>query len=564
MRILGISAFQRRAAAALVVDGKAVAAACEENFTRLALDPAFPVRAIRWCLARAGIAGSELDAAVFYEKPLRRFERVLVRAVETFPREPRAFVRSAFVWLGDRLWLRNRIAEELELPPARVGFVEQARAHMAGALHASTRGETALLHLDDTGEWSTTALGRGDARGTELLAEVRHPHSLGGLASAFTQFLGLLPGEDEHKLEALAAHGRPRKLAELARLCPESGGFFALDPDCIRLDEGVERLYTPRLEELLGPARAPGQPLRWQEPDARDADLAASVQALLEERTLALARELHRRTQLASVCVSGLLASNRRLITRLAAEGPFESVSVPPDPGKAGAALGAALHAHQSLARGAPAPPGSALGSLLGETIGESGEPGARAFAGAGELQAELAQRLLRGELVGWARGPLEFAEHSLAGRLALALAWKSDTRTRLLGALQHVEPYLACRLALPAERAAEYLELPSRGTTLLEQARLAVPGRESLERAAPGARDADGRVWAQLVSARSDPELHALLARLALLGAEPLLFVTDLALRGAPTARTEADAVELFERSRLDALAAGTRLYAR
>src|SRR6185503_12367151 len=165
-------AFQRRAAAALVVDGKAVAAACEENFTRLALDPALPVRAMRWSLARAGIAGGELDAAVFYEKPLRRFERVLVRAVETFPHAPRAFVRSAFVWLGDRLWLRNRIAEELELPPARVCFVDQARAHMAGAFHTSALEEAALLHLDDAGEWSTTALGRGDARGLECLVEV--------------------------------------------------------------------------------------------------------------------------------------------------------------------------------------------------------------------------------------------------------------------------------------------------------------------------------------------------------------------------------------------------------
>lgn len=560
MRILGISAFQRRAAAALVVEGQAVAAACEESFTHLALDPAFPVRAIRWSLARAGIAGRDLDAAVFYEKPLKRFERVLVRAVETFPHAPRAFVRSAFVWLGDRLWLRDRIAQELGLPPARVFFVEQARAHMAGAFYSSSFECAALLHLDDAGEWSTTALGRGDARGIECLAEVRHPHSLGGLASAFTQFLGLVPGEDEHKLEALGAYGRSRLLPLLARLCPARGAFFELDPAYFSLDDGAERLYTRALEQLLGPARAPGRPLRWQEPDTSDADLAASVQALLEERTLALARELHRRTQLGSVCVSGLLACNRHLIARLQAEGPFELVSVPPDPGKAGAALGAALHVHRTLAQGAPATPSSALG----ETIGADGEPGARAFESAAELRAELATRLLRGELVGWARGPLEFAEHSLASRLALALARAPDTRARLLAALQHVEPYLACRLALPAERARDFLELRPGSEALLEEARLVVPALEALERAAPGARGADGRVWPQLVSARRDPELHALLALIAGAGAEPLLFVTDLRLRGSPLARTEAEAVEVFERSRLDALAAGTRLYAR
>src|SRR5262245_21210761 len=321
MRVLGISAFQRRSAAALVVDGRAVAAAREESFTRLALDPAFPVRAIRWSLARAGLAGRDLDAAVFYEKPLKRFARVLVRAVEDFPRAPPAFVRTAFVWLGDRLWLRTRIAEELGLAPERVLFVEHARAHMAAAFHASSLERAALLHLDDTGEWGTTALGRGEGRGIELLAEVQHPHSLGGLASALTQFLGLAPGEDEHKLEALAAHGRPLQLSALARICPERDGFFELDPACFRLDDGAPRLYAPLLEELLGPARAPGRPLRWQAPDASDADLAASVQALLEERALALAAELHRRTRLESVCVSGLLASNRRLLARLVAQG---------------------------------------------------------------------------------------------------------------------------------------------------------------------------------------------------------------------------------------------------
>lgn len=560
MRILGISAFQRRSAAALVVDGEAVAAASEESFTRLALDPAFPVRAIRWSLARAGIVGKDLDGAVFYEKPLRRFERVLARVAENFPRAPRAFVRSAFAWLGDRLWVRNRIAQELDLPAARVFFVDQARAHMAGAFYASSLERAALLFLDDAGEWSTTALGRGDERGIECLAEVRHPHSLGGLASAFTQFLGFLPGEDEHRLEALAATGRPRFARELARLCPERDGFFELDRACFSLDEGARRLYTAALEELLGPARAPGQPLRWQAPDTRDADLAASVQALLEERTLALARELHRRTRLEGVCVSGLLASNRHLIARLQAEGPFELVSVPPDPGKAGAALGAALHAHRVLAQAAPAKPRSALG----ETIGADGEPGAQAFASATELRAELAGRLLRGELVGWARGPLEFAERSLASRLALALARARDAPARLLAALQHVEPYLACRLALPVERARDFLELGPESAALLEQARLVVPAREALERAAPGARGTAGRVWPQLVSARSDPELHELLTLIARAGAEPLLFVTDLALRGAPLARTEADALEVFERSRLDALAAGVRLYTR
>jgi len=560
MRVLGLSAFQRQSAAALVVRGATVAAVREEHFTRLALEPAFPTRALRWVLASSGVRGSELDGAVFYEKPLRRFERVLVRSLETFPSAPRAFVRTAFTWLGERLWLRSQIAAELELPPQKVLFVDQARAHMALALHASGCERAALLHLDDVGEWSTTVLGRGEAGALELLAEVRHPHSLGGLASAFTQFVGLVAGEDESRLEALAACGEPRFAAELARLCPALDGAFTLAPGFFTLDEGAPRLYTPALEELLGPARAPGEPLRWQAPDTRDADLAASVQALLEERALALARELHRRTGLACVCVSGQLASNRRLIARLASEAPFERVCVAPEPGKAGAALGAALFAYRILSGEAPAPAGVALGPGLGEL----GEPGARVWTDSGALGAELARRLLGGELVGWVRGPLEFAERSLSGRLALALAETSGARARLLAALQHFEPYLPARLALPAERAAEFLELPARDLELVERAQRTVPAKEALRRAAPEAVLADGRAWPQVIDARRDPELHALLMRLATAGAAPLVFLTDLSLRGAPLVRTERDAVELFERSRLDVLAAGMRSYAR
>ncbi|MSR60857.1 MAG: hypothetical protein EXS08_00225 [Planctomycetes bacterium] len=558
MRVLGLSAFQRQSAAALVVRGVAVAAVREEHFTRVLLDSAFPTHALRWVLAQAGARGSELDGVVFYEKPLRRFERVLVRTLETFPSAPRAFVRTAFAWLGERLWLRSQIAAELELAPQRVLFVDQARAHMALALHASGCEHAALLHLDDAGEWSTCTLARGDAGVLELLAEVRHPHSLGGLASAFTQFVGLVAGEDESRLEALAACGRPRFAAELARLCPERDGAFVLEPGFFTLDDGAARLYTPALEALVGPARAPGQPLRWQAPDAHDADLAASVQALLEERALALAHELHRRTELACVCVSGQLASNRRLLARLAAQGPFERVCVAPDPGKAGAALGAALYGYRVLAGSAPAPSGFALGPALGA----SGEPGALAWASPAELRAELARRLLAGELVGWVRGPLEFAERSLSSRLALALARGPDARARLLAALQHFEPYLPARLALPAERAAEFFEFDARSTALLEQAQLSVPAREALRRVAPDALAADGHAWPQLVDARRDPELGDLLARLGAAGAEPLLFVTDLALRGAPLVRTERDALELFERSRLDVLAAGPRTY--
>jgi carbamoyltransferase len=562
MRVLGISAFHRDAAAALVVDGEVVAAAQEERFTRLTLDPAFPTRAIRWCLSASGIHGRDLDRVVFYEKPLRKFERVLARSLQGFPSSARAFSKSAFLWFGERLWIRNRIAEHLALPGERILFVQQARALLANAYYQSPFDRAALLLLDDVGEWSSTVLGRGEGDAVELLYEVRHPHSLGLLASALTQFLGFAPGEDEHKLEALAALGTPRRTAEVARLFRAVGPSFELATGPFRFDDGGERLFTDELERILGPARRSGDPLSLLPEDPRHADLAASVQLALEERALELARELHRRTGGENLCVAGLLAQNRGILGRLAAEGPFRNVFVPLCPGKAGGALGAAqlVNAVLGAVLGGTRRP-AALASAFGEPIDERAEPGASELGDAARAREELARRLLGGELVGWVRGPMEFGVRSLGRRVALALPG-AVPGTRLLEALRHVEAYLPCRLAVTREAAGTYFELPESLQALASLAHVMLPAREALRSAAPTALRSDGRAWPQVVARESDPELHALLESLGRSGAPPLLWITDLALRGSPLVRSESEAVEALGRSGLAALVAGTRLY--
>ncbi len=560
MRILGLSAFHRDAAAALVVDGEVVAAAQEERFTRLTLDAAFPKRATRWCLAASRIRAAELDRVVFYEKPLAKFERVLARSLAHFPRSARSFSRSAFLWLGERLWVRNRIAHDLELPPERVLFVEQARAQLANAFYTSPFTEAALLLLDDVCEWTTAAFGHGRGTEVELLLELRHPHSLGFFASALTQFLGFAPGEEEHKLEALAALGDPTFAAELERCFRLDGPFFELDQALFRFEDGAERLFGSELEQRLGPARRSGDPLRSGAPDARDADLAASVEHVLEERALALARELHRRVPCAKLCLAGLLASNRRLCARLLADGPFQALHVPSAPGKAGGALGAALFAHHALDPGAPRR--AAAACALGESIDGPGEPGAEELGSAERARDEITARLLRGELVGWARGALEFASRSLGNRVVLALPREGGARQRLLSALRQVEDFLPCRIALPSAQAHEFFVLAAGSETLLRQGHVLAPARASLRARAPCAVLADGTAWPQLVDEHADPELHGLLMRLEAQGQAPLVLVTDLALRGSPLVHSESEAVEAFARSGLDALIVSTRLY--
>jgi carbamoyltransferase len=565
MRILGLSAFHRDAAAALVIDGEVVAAAQEERFTRLTLDPAFPKRALRWCLAESNLNGRDLDHVVFYEKPLRKFERVMARSLRAFPRSGRTFSKSLFLWLGERLWLRDRIAQELGLAPEKVLFVDQARAQLAQAFHASPFDEAALLLLDDVGEWTSTAFGRGQGVEVELLLEQRHPHSLGLFASAMTQYLGFVPGEEEHKLEALASHGQPRRKHELEALFWPQEELFELDVESFRFDDGSALLFSTKLEARLGPARRTGDPLRFEGGDCAHAELAASVQQVLEDQALSAARALARRVASPRLCLAGLLAGNRRLVARLAAEGPFREVFVAPAAGKAGGAAGAALHAHATLS-GTPArKPASAIAACgRGESPDALGEVGARELASPAALRDELFARLVTGARVGWVQGPMEFADHAFGHRVALACPLPGEARPRLLAALRHDEPFLPCRIVLPAEAASEFLGPLPGGEGLARGARVRVAASERLRALAPAAVAPDGLAWPQVVAREDDPELHAVLLELRARTGAPLLWLADLALRGSPLVRNESEAVEAFRRSDLDVLFAGLRLYER
>jgi len=563
MRILGISCFHRDAAAALVVDGRPVAAYQEERFTRKRLDPAFPQRAVRACLGHAGLTSADLDRVVFYEKPLRKFERLLVTQLAAFPRSARSFSRSMFLWLGDRLWMKNRLSDELGVDAGRIAFTEHQRAHAAAAFFGSPFDAAAVLTVDDFGEWATTALARGSGRELEVLSEVHFPHSLGLFASAISQFLGFEPGSDEHEVEALAAHGTPRFEQVLGDLVQTGeGGSFTVRQDVFRFAHDTERLFGPELEELLGPPRRPGAELRHAGDDARHADVAASLQAVLERTVLELARELHRRAPSERLCFAGQLARNRRLCARLLADGPFDELYVPTACDEAGAALGAALGLAFELDETAVRA-GDALGRLgRDDDLLAEPEEGARAVDDPAD---EVARRLADGARVAWVRGGLELGRESLGGRLLLGLAAGASARTDFLAAVQRGEPHRAVRLAVTAEAAGELADLPARACEeLLARAQLDVPATARLRELAPSAVQPDGRVWLQLVRASDDADLHRVLEAVGERSGAPALLLAGFHLRGSPVVRTEAEAVDAFRRSALDALVVGERLYVR
>jgi len=277
MRVLGLTAFHRDAAAAIVENGVTIAAAAEERFTRVKHDSSFPRRGVRFCLGQAGVSARELDWVAFAEKPSRRFERLLQEEISGFPKSWLTFPKVLFPWFGDRLWVRGRVSEELGIEPEKVLFVDNQRAKAANAYFLSPFDEAAVLVADEALEWAATTLARGKGSDLEILGEIHHPHSLGLLAATASDRLGLGGADGIGRLFALAGCGEPRFAAQIgSALHLEADGSYALETD--------------KLDSALAPTRDPGAALLWTGADRRHADLAASVVRVLGDALLHLAR----------------------------------------------------------------------------------------------------------------------------------------------------------------------------------------------------------------------------------------------------------------------------------
>ncbi|MFM7555576.1 MAG: carbamoyltransferase, partial [Verrucomicrobiota bacterium] len=370
--VLGISGLYHDSAAALLGDGRILAAVQEERLSRRKNDARFPERAIGSCLAQAGIGPGDLEAVAFYEKPIQKFSRTLEVFLGWAPRGGRAFARVLPEWLGGRLDLRGRIRSAL--PGLRAGcpilFTTHHEAHAASAFLPSPFDDAAILTVDGVGEWATTAIARGSGAAIEPIEEIHFPHSLGLLYSAFTAYCGFRVNSGEYKLMGLAPYGEPRWVDTLLDevISLEADGSFRLnlaffDP------LADDHLTNERFHERFGgPPRRPDEPIQ-----PRHLDLARSIQAVTERAMLGLARRAHERTGARRLCLAGGVALNCVANGRLLREGPFEDLWIQPAAGDAGAALGAALAAwHGPLGRGGmagpriPSPSDAMAGGFLG------------------------------------------------------------------------------------------------------------------------------------------------------------------------------------------------------
>lgn len=575
--VLGLSAYYHDSAACLLRDGTVIAAAQEERFTRKRHDAAFPSRALAWCLEEAGIDAARIDHVCFYDKPVTKFVRLLETHAAMAPAGLRSWLAAMPPWLRKKLFTAREVERKLGSGAREVLFTEHHQAHAASAFFPSPFERAAVLTLDGVGEWATTSAGVGEGSRIELHRELRFPHSLGLLYSAFTYHCGFKVNSGEYKLMGLAPYGEPRYreriLQELIDL--KADGTFRLDQSYFDYAAGL-RMTSRRFDRSFdGPPRQPEAPLTQ-----REMDLAASVQAVTEEVVLRLCRDLHKRTGLTDLCLAGGVALNcvaNGKITR--GDTGFRQVWVQPAAGDAGAALGAALAVWHGYLERPRTPPGgrdAMRGALLGPRWNDTQT--ARELAALGAVSTELeesalldrvAALLAEGAVVGWFQGRMEFGPRALGARSILGDPRNPEMQRRMNLKIKMRESFRPFAPAVLAEEAAGWFDLDGDSPYMLVTApvraerRLAVASgddtQEGLARLAvprsmiPAVTHVDYSARVQTVDRETHPRFHALLARFHALTGCPMLVNTSFNQRGEPIVCTPRDAYRCFLRTGID-----------
>ncbi len=579
--ILGISAFYHDSAAALIVDGEVVAAAQEERFSRKKHDFRFPKLAIDYCLAEAGIDGAEIDHVAFYDKPLTKFERLLETYVTYAPVGFASFRKAMPLWLKEKLWMPRQMDKGLgQKFEGRYIFTEHHESHAASAFYPSPYEQAAILTMDGVGEWATASFGSGRGNRIELSHELRFPHSLGLLYSAFTYYTGFRVNSGEYKLMGLAPYGEPRFEGEILEHLVDlkDDGSFRMDMSYFNYCQGLT-MTSGKFERLFGrPARRPESPLTQHE-----MDVAASIQKVTEEIVLRMARHVHRETGMRNLVLAGGVALNCVANGRIQREGPFDSIWIQPAAGDAGGALGAAQFVwHQLLDR--PRTVGksdSQRGSLLGPRF-ETGEIAAylesigatfQRIDSDAELFDRVAELMASDKVVGWFAGRMEFGPRALGCRSIIGDARSREMQRVMNVKIKFRESFRPFAPVVLAEHAHEYFELePHQESPYMlivadvrEDKRIRVDGEAAraqgldklkvIRSQVPAITHVDYSARVQTVDAERHGRFQKLLARFHELTGCPVAINTSFNIRGEPIVCTPQDAYRCFLATNMDVL---------
>ena len=582
MHVLGVSCYYHDAAAALLQDGVLIAAAEEERFSRLKHDYRFPKNAIKFCLDQAGLEGKDLDYVVFFEKPFRKFDRILMTTLQTYPQSWKVFRESMISWMIDKLWVGMTLQTELGVTRDKVLFCEHHLSHAASAYLCSPFEESAILTVDGVGEWATATYGVGRGNDIHLLRQIEFPHSIGLLYSAFTSFLGFEVNEGEYKVMGMAPYGIPRYVDKVWKLVQQnSDGSFSLDMDYLCFHHSTDQTYNQKFIALFGEPRSPrlqfftkqtGFPKYFGTPpgnynelcklNQHYADIAASIQRVTEELLLNIANHLHSATGLKRLCIAGGVGLNSVANTRILKETPFEQLFVQPAAGDGGGALGAALWAYNSLL-GKPRRftmrhaywGRSNSDAEIGDFLRRNAIP-FRHFNDDNKLLDHVVERLTQGKVIGWSQGRFEWGPRALGNRSILADPRNPEMKDIVNAKIKFREPYRPFAPSVLAECAEKYFDLA--GAQYHHPARYmlyVVPVRESQRSTLPAITHVDGTGRLQTVFLDQSPRYYSLIERFGQATGIQVVLNTSFNLRGEPIVNTAADAFHTFSESEMDSL---------
>jgi carbamoyltransferase len=585
MRVLGISAFYHDSAAALVEDGHIVAAAQEERFTRKKHDPSFPKNAIAYCLEEAGAKLDDLDHVVFYDKPFLKFERLMETYIALTPRGFRSFRMAIPLWLKEKLFQKSLLKAELKefadgFDIARLLFCEHHLSHAASAFYPSPYEDAVVLTMDGVGEWATTSAAMGSGKNLEVFQEIHFPHSLGLLYSAFTYYTGFKVNSGEYKVMGLAPYGEPKYVKlivdNLVDLKPD--GSFRLDMSYFDYCTGLT-MTNERFSALFGePVRAPDKLLT-----NFHMDIAASIQAVLDEAVLRLTRSLAKKTGSKNLCLAGGVALNCVANGKVLREGVFENIWIQPAAGDAGGAVGAGLAAFH-IFKGQPRKTNGGdgmSGSFLGPSFDQADieqrltAAGAHfAVLGEDEMIEATAQALASQQAVGWFQGRMEFGPRSLGARSILGDPRSPSMQKNLNLKVKYRESFRPFAPSVLREDVADWFELGSdspymlivadvrkdrrRAMTLDEQALFGIDKLNIARSEIPAVTHVDYSARIQTVHSDTNPLFHQLLKRFKDKTGCAVLVNTSFNVRGEPIVCTPPDAFRCFMGSKLDLLVVG------
>ena len=581
--ILGISAYYHDSAACLVTDGRIVAAAQEERFSRRKHDARFPTLAAQYCLQEAGIGVADLECVGFYDKPLLTFERLLETHLGTAPKGLRLYWKSMAVWLNQKLWIPQEVRRELD-HEVQVVFGEHHESHAASAFYPSPFEAAAILTTDGVGEWTTTSYGYGQGSELHTLAEIKFPHSLGLLYTAFTYFTGFKPNSGEYKLMGLAPYGEPkyadRILDNIVALAED--GSFRLNLDYFDYVAGL-KMTSSAMDALFdGPARTPETPLTQ-----REMDIAASCQKVTEEILLRMAHTAHRETGMKNLCLAGGVALNCVGNGRILREGPFEKLWIQPAAGDAGGAVGVALavwYRHFEQPRSVDPTSDQMSGSYLGPSFDRDEVESFLQTQGApavlletDELPGRVAGILAHENVVGWFQGRMEFGPRALGGRSILGDPRSTAMQAQMNLKIKYRESFRPFAPSILREHVAEWFEMDCDSPYMLlvapvrqekqiqmtaaQQALFGIDKLNVPRSQIPAVTHVDYSARVQTVRREVNAPYYDLLQAFHSITDCPILVNTSFNVRGEPIVCTPQDAYRCFMRTEMDFLVLGNYL---